>query len=647
MKSSNFFETLAFGILIIMTGLACNSNPNHSDEMKPTESVKIVPAAKATKSKQELTTEKLQEVQTLKSVLQQKETTLAATLTQIDAEINANVIEIKTEKSRTGLIGFDQAIKDEKIRGCLEAIQTANAYIQIVNKHIHLTQAGTVELSTLEKKLRLDAIMFNSLDEDEINNILADLDLVITRIQPDSNRLVLTDEKTDLKPLSEIYDHYIRPEEAAKDQQRQLELQRQKDLQDQQTALQRQKELEEQRRIEQEKRVQADLSRIKVVRPAFHITIEQLGGHFRFARFSYSGKYIALINGSSTTQILINETGTENIITSFQERYIGNLTDVVWSTDDQRLAIIDQVACSATDTVRSTFRIWAIESGETIFTAYESVSCADARNKLISWTDHGYVVHQGSCISPDSCYSRLGYSKAFASNLSISFRANSSCDKDSKSFYYGESGKIRLLDFTTNTVMVELNECPDASDPTLFATECNKVQIVRLNYANHRLATLVKDQTGLRVSVWNTVTNSLLSRLPLVTAKTHMWWHGQQLLIANGDKIIVLDPEKNTQTPLTLPMSLPEHSVDLKFWSPTNPLYFLNPTTENPALSANMAKAHGVYYVKDYSTQKTVAALLCGGPLIQTNFDWSHDGRYLLARSDGWRFCIWDMRQLN
>ncbi|HCC23751.1 TPA: hypothetical protein DF272_06285 [Candidatus Falkowbacteria bacterium] len=219
-----------------------NKNPNRKQigVHKTTKDIQQHDA----KSKKQLSEEKLQTVKALKAELAAKAQTLRGTVVKFESEIQRNVKEIQEEKSYTGQQGFDESIKNQRIRNCLEAIQKAHGYKQIVIEAAQKTEAGEIELVGVEKQLDLDIILLDSMEDAEIDRLLDRLDLVITQYQPRTQKLILPPPKeADLKELDEIYDQYIFAEEKKKVQEKLLKSKQEEELK-------QKKELEKQKRAE-------------------------------------------------------------------------------------------------------------------------------------------------------------------------------------------------------------------------------------------------------------------------------------------------------------------------------------------------------------------------------------------------------------
>jgi len=152
--------------------------------------------------------EKLQIVNSLSEKLKKKKISLDETGAVFEQEINSNVQEIKAERSSGHYSDFKSAMSNKIIEGCLKAIQKANAYKEITDNEAKKTYASIIELHGLTKQLRLDITVLGALEDEKGDELLAELDLVINRIQPQADDLVISPD-TPKKPLEEIFNKYI------------------------------------------------------------------------------------------------------------------------------------------------------------------------------------------------------------------------------------------------------------------------------------------------------------------------------------------------------------------------------------------------------------------------------------------------------
>jgi len=208
-KSKHLILIVALTLVVF----ACqkNTEPN-SDSTSPfkekTTTIKKTPID--IKSKRELSREKLKTVKTLKTKLAAKSQDLLTNIEHFEAEIRANVAEIKSEKKELPEDQYEQSIQNKRIAVCLKTIQRADSYKGILVEAFHKTEAVQIELECQEKLLGLDIRLLDSMEDKEIDKLIDRFNLVITEYQPQTKKILMRpSQETPLKDLDTIYEQYI------------------------------------------------------------------------------------------------------------------------------------------------------------------------------------------------------------------------------------------------------------------------------------------------------------------------------------------------------------------------------------------------------------------------------------------------------
>jgi hypothetical protein len=206
--------------------------------------------------------EKLQIVNSLSEKLKKKKISLDETGAIFEQEININVQEIKVERNASHYTNSKSEMSNKIIEGCLKAIQKASAYKEIIDNETKKTYASIIELHGLTKQLRLDITVLGALEDEKGDELLAQLDLVINRIQPQANDLVIS-PNTPMKPLEDIFEKYILGPERLEKERTLLEQKRKQEA----DKLKQQREAEvlriEQLRLAEEAKKQRELDEKK------------------------------------------------------------------------------------------------------------------------------------------------------------------------------------------------------------------------------------------------------------------------------------------------------------------------------------------------------------------------------------------------
>jgi len=239
--------------------------PDQKQQEKAAEEKPALPIPSG-KTRKELAEEKISQVRKLFAALKQKRENLKEDMDKINAEIQLSIDDIKAERQKTGLKESDEAIKDINIEASLKAIQKAHAYLDVVTEEIQLVEKSRAEVKGAEKQLRLDILMLTRRDEAEIDRMITDLDLVITRIQPDAQKLIFENKAHTLMPLPEIYDKYILEEERKKEQELEKERQRQRELEQKRDLESKRQEEEQQRKLLEARRQEQERQRLAAIK---------------------------------------------------------------------------------------------------------------------------------------------------------------------------------------------------------------------------------------------------------------------------------------------------------------------------------------------------------------------------------------------
>ncbi len=215
-------KNLVIAVIIILLGISCTKNENKLSEPKAENSLEYSEKKTPEKAKEEtlpaqskieITEAKLQKVRELRETLERKIVKLDNSISTFQEKIGIFVNEIKDIRKTKNLVEYNEAVSNNEIKQNLQAIQKAEAYRDITKREKTKTQLAVVDLKGSEKQLDLDKTMFDTLPEAEIDKLLKEMDVVINRIQPTADDLVIVDKETVLSPLDKIYENHIRKEE--------------------------------------------------------------------------------------------------------------------------------------------------------------------------------------------------------------------------------------------------------------------------------------------------------------------------------------------------------------------------------------------------------------------------------------------------
>jgi len=87
----------------------------------------------------------------------------------------------------------------------LTAYQKVEAYLKILKEEDKKTEQAAIELYGIQMQLELDIEMLESIENADLEETLKQLNLVIDKIQPTADNLVLNDENTPKTPLEKLF----------------------------------------------------------------------------------------------------------------------------------------------------------------------------------------------------------------------------------------------------------------------------------------------------------------------------------------------------------------------------------------------------------------------------------------------------------
>ena len=160
----------------------------------------------------EETVKKLTTVRSLIKQLQKKEESLSDDLRSFQTDVDRYKSTITDLKLHNNIASYKEAVKNDRINNYLVAMQKALAYMDFIKHELLTTSKSLVESEGTQLQLELDAKILDSLDENKLDQMIAQLDLVITKIQPNAQELVIKENDTQKIPLEKLYNEYFEDE---------------------------------------------------------------------------------------------------------------------------------------------------------------------------------------------------------------------------------------------------------------------------------------------------------------------------------------------------------------------------------------------------------------------------------------------------
>ncbi|HCC23758.1 TPA: hypothetical protein DF272_06320 [Candidatus Falkowbacteria bacterium] len=655
--------------IIILTFCSCNQHSNSpTPTNQPQKVIVISPPAptKEIKSKQDLTRQKLSEVQLLKASLSDRATELRQKIQKFTDDIQTNVNEIMAKKSETSQTVLEKTIANKDIQFCLETISVADAYIQIVTEALSQTELGRSELNGLEKRLKLDIELLDSMDVDSVDDLIAKLNIVITEYQPQAEMLKLPrpqDAKT--KSLDEIYQKYIRTEEEKRQQE--------------QKKSQEQKQQDEARKAEYKKQVLQQLKAkfttkdpdfdFLCLQPLYTFELNKPFPESNAKEFLSEFKVIwsgkpSLFAFFSPIRIFIYDAAEKKAYSPFSRLTprAESYKDVMWSPDNTGLAILTE---HKDDDCESSLKVWSFTQREATFReilkgvnvqqserdCWWDPNCCFKAQHIINWTNDTIVIHRFGAsggkffndfpihiIDVSESHEYAFRRKAYLTNVDQTVATG-----NGTIIYHVGANNFYEYNLATRKE-VGFDECPWKSDPKNLFKQCQDLlHISQIMYDNGTLVVLSESKnddfskTTYRISFWNwsdKTQTSFTTDAPVVNI-IDIWW-----MLYNSGRI-TSRPSKNYFVVLEQPpykKTTPVKSSGLQL-EPT-PTY--------------ICKTYRLF--KDHLQPKQFLAVLKApfdffpDGFIKddaVNFHWDPTNRYLIGINRELKVAVWDTSLLD
>lgn len=192
-----FLVLIAIGFLVfvVIKVHGCNSSGKKSPKSTPEVSTKTAKHIQ----------EKLNDLRQLRSKLSQKKKEVDGLRASYIVGIDQLKKEIKGEMKARNIKTFEQAKTSSRISYDLALIQRKQAYITKLDEIGTRLEAGAYELEYLERQAADDLSMATVLSSEETSKIINDINVVINKYMPDSNKLVVNIDESSLPSLEQIW----------------------------------------------------------------------------------------------------------------------------------------------------------------------------------------------------------------------------------------------------------------------------------------------------------------------------------------------------------------------------------------------------------------------------------------------------------
>jgi len=192
--SVHFLSLLAILIMIISS---CKKNEYEAYGEPPSDPPKY--------SKAEQSLQKYYQIENLQRSLSEKYNKLITAENEFDRSITTYSLVLRSQNTP-----LNETIADPRLKGKLLALQKAVAYRMIVHKEIENINLAEIELSNIKEQVRLDITLLNSLDQENLDKLLTQMDVVINTVTPLASELVINPENIELPSLEQVWKNFVR-----------------------------------------------------------------------------------------------------------------------------------------------------------------------------------------------------------------------------------------------------------------------------------------------------------------------------------------------------------------------------------------------------------------------------------------------------
>lgn len=153
--------------------------------------------------------EKINEVVSLKTTLEEKRTDMIKTRLEYETDVTQLKIEIDNERQSSQIDTYAQALKNKRIRNNLALIQRQSAYVDKINQLENKILQGIEELLYLEREAKADLKMVKLLDNKD--ELVQRIDRSLQNYSSSSPKFAIEVKQLKFKPLKQIWQEIAPP----------------------------------------------------------------------------------------------------------------------------------------------------------------------------------------------------------------------------------------------------------------------------------------------------------------------------------------------------------------------------------------------------------------------------------------------------
>ena len=155
--------------------------------------------------------EKINEVVSLKTTLEEKRTDMIKTRLEYETDVTQLKVEIDNERKSSQIDSYAQALKNKRVRNNLALIQRQSAYVDKISQLEQKILQGIEELLYLEREAKADLKMVKLLDNKD--ELVQRIDRSLQNYSSSSAKFAIEAKQLKFKPLKQIWQEIAPPPE--------------------------------------------------------------------------------------------------------------------------------------------------------------------------------------------------------------------------------------------------------------------------------------------------------------------------------------------------------------------------------------------------------------------------------------------------
>ena len=156
--------------------------------------------------KTEALEQKINEISSLRAKIIDKIDQAVEVRTQLENQLIDLQGEIRSEQIRSGIYSPQEAMQNLRIRYNLNLIQVLKAYVKRLNERIAYFQNGNEHLRYLDREIKDDMAMINTLEDMEIDDLTDRINRILDEFIPETEKQIFNVASIQMLPIQRIWD---------------------------------------------------------------------------------------------------------------------------------------------------------------------------------------------------------------------------------------------------------------------------------------------------------------------------------------------------------------------------------------------------------------------------------------------------------